>query len=237
MRPFDEVMALLKQGRVMRGFGNSPFPKGKTPMQELDRQRRMQMSREGTKPPTLRTSSIQELEGDNVLDPETGQMIPDFLEDGSPNPAAGPAATIKSMQPFDHAWRLLKAADFADPALNDWSRSNIMAQAGYQRSVEDPANLLGVTDDDPGPNPSFITRESDIPMNVAQLLANEDLREAIEGKEYDPSKNRRMRPVLSTQLQGRRLNNATPEGRTALRSGQEYGSVAPRTDVLINRKW
>jgi len=78
-------------------------------MQELDQQRRMRMSREGTKPPTLRTSSIQELEGDNVLDPETGQMIPDFLEDGSPNPAAGPTATIKSMRPFDHAWRLLKA--------------------------------------------------------------------------------------------------------------------------------
>ena len=109
MRPFDEVMTLLKQGRVRRGFGNSPFPKGKTPMQELDQQRRMQMSRGGTKPPTLRTSSIQELEGDNVLDPETGQMIPDFLEDGSPNPAAGPTATIKSMRPFDHAWRLLKS--------------------------------------------------------------------------------------------------------------------------------
>tara|TARA_R100001510_G_scaffold12704_1_gene9898 strand:+ start:2160 stop:2585 length:426 start_codon:yes stop_codon:yes gene_type:complete len=140
------------------------------------------------------------------------------------------------MRPFDHAWSLLKAADFADPALNDMSRSNIMAQAGMQRQIENPASELGVTDDDPGPNPSFITRESDIPMNVAQLLANEDLREAIEGKEYDPSKNRNAAPMLSTQLQGRRLEQFTPEARTALRSGQEYGSVAPRTDVLINRK-
>ena len=140
------------------------------------------------------------------------------------------------MRPFDNAWRLLKAADFADPALNDMSRSNIMAQAGMQRQIENPASELGVTDDDPGPNPSFITRESDIPMNVAQLLANEDLREATEGKEYDPSKNRNMAPVLSTQLQGRRMNNATPEVLNEQRLGQEYGSVAPRTDVRINRQ-
>lgn len=95
MQPFDQAWILLKQqGRVRRGFGNnSPFPKGKTPMQEKDQQRRMQMLGGGTKPQTLRTSSLQELERDNVLDPSTGQMIPDFV-DGSPNPAAGPTATI-----------------------------------------------------------------------------------------------------------------------------------------------
>jgi len=140
------------------------------------------------------------------------------------------------MRPFDHAWRLLKAADFADPALNDWSRSNIMAQAGMQRAVENPDSGVAMTDEDNTPTPSFTTRESDIPMNVAQLLANEDLREATEGKEYDPSQNRNAAPVLSTQLQGRRMNNATPEVLNEQRLGQEYGSVAPRTDVRINRQ-
>ena len=94
MQPFDQAWILLKQqGRVRRGFGDSPFPKGKTPIQELDQQRRLQMSRGGAKPQTLRTSSVQELERDNVLDPSTGQMIPDFVND-FPNPAAGPVATI-----------------------------------------------------------------------------------------------------------------------------------------------
>ena len=51
------------------------------------------MSRGGAKPQTLRTSSVQELERDNVLDTSTGQMIPDFVND-FPNPAAGPVATI-----------------------------------------------------------------------------------------------------------------------------------------------
>ena len=41
MKPFDQAWILLKQqGRVRRGFGNSPFPRGRTPMQELDQQRR-----------------------------------------------------------------------------------------------------------------------------------------------------------------------------------------------------
>tara|TARA_R110001592_G_scaffold32591_1_gene114003 strand:+ start:779 stop:1204 length:426 start_codon:yes stop_codon:yes gene_type:complete len=139
------------------------------------------------------------------------------------------------MQPFEQAWRLLKAADFADPALNDWSRSNIMAQAGMQRAVENPDSGVAMTDEDKTPTPPFTTRESDIPMNVAQLLANEDLREATEGKEYDSSQNRNAGPALSTQLQGRRMNNATPEVLNEQRLGQEYGSVAPRTDVRINR--
>ncbi len=110
-----------------------------------------------------------------------------------------------------------------------------MAQAGMQRAVGNPDSGVAMTDEDKTPTPPFTTRESDIPMNVAQLLANEDLREATEGKEYDPSQNRNAGPALSTQLQGRRMNNATPEVLNEQRLGQEYGSVAPRTDVRINR--
>lgn len=39
MKAFDLAWTLLKQGKVRRGFGDSPFPQGRTPMQEKDQQR------------------------------------------------------------------------------------------------------------------------------------------------------------------------------------------------------
>ena len=204
MRPFDEVMALLKQGRVRRGFGNSPFPKGKTPMQEKDQQRRMQMLGGGAKPPTLRTSPVQELEEDNVLDPETGQMIPDFLEDGSPNPAAGPAATIKSMRPFDHAWQLLKGDYDQDmqvmQALGGQNTAGALAQnpvpAAYQGDPEgwatdymsNVSNMQGTLAANVG-NPNFnLAQHLQAPVALNATEVGERIR--AKHKEYEENQRR-----------------------------------------------
>lgn len=109
MSAFDLAWTLLKQGKVRRGFGDSPFPK-RTAMQdkEIDRMRKPF----GRGPETLRGRHIRDLERDNVMDPYTGEMIPDFV-DGSPNPAAGPTASIGAS--YDEIQRVITKLMSGEP--------------------------------------------------------------------------------------------------------------------------
>jgi len=114
MKAFDLAWTLLKQGKVRRGFGDSPFPRS-TPMQDkdIDRRRKLPSRLEGgARPETLRGTHIRDLERDNVMDPYTGEMIPDFI-DGSPNPAAGPVATIGAS--YDEIQRVLTKLMSGEP--------------------------------------------------------------------------------------------------------------------------
>ena len=123
-----------------------------------------------------------------------------------------------NMKPIDAAWNLLKAADFRDEGIRDAMREQAMLARYTARNPEDyltPAMPI----------------ESDIPMNVMQLLADEDLREAIYGKKVDGPEV----GEVTHQLRGQRLNQFTPNiGRTSAKELLEIaGSINPRTDVRV----
>ena len=124
-----------------------------------------------------------------------------------------------SMKPIDAAWNLLKAADFRDEAIRNLMREQAML-ADYTARNPDGTNL----------HPAEPI-ESDIPMNVMQILADEDLREAIYGKRVDGPEV----GEVTHQLRGQRLNQFTPNKPPY--STDEFferaGSINPRTNVRV----
>ena len=124
------------------------------------------------------------------------------------------------MKPIDAAWNLLKSADFRDEGIRNAMREQAMAE-NYMYSLNP---------DDVHRNPAQPI-ESDIPMNVMQLLADEDLREAIYGKRVDGLEV----GEITHQLGGQRLNYFTPNMPPFDRGEfkQRAGSIYPRTDVRV----
>jgi hypothetical protein len=122
------------------------------------------------------------------------------------------------MKPIDAAWNLLKAADFRDKGIRDAMREQAMLADYTARHPEDNSGPL-------------MPIESDIPMNVMQLLADEDLREAIYGKELDDEEV----GEITHQLRGQRLNQFTPNigGLSSKELRERAGSINPRTDVRV----
>lgn len=112
MSAFDLAWTLLKQGKVRRGFGDSPFPRQHTPIRDKDISRRIRQVKGLRRPETLRGLPLRDLERDNVMDPYTGEYIPDFIDD-SPNPAAGPVATIGPS--YDEIQRVLTKLMSGEP--------------------------------------------------------------------------------------------------------------------------
>ena len=120
------------------------------------------------------------------------------------------------MRPIDAAWGLLKAADFADPDLQE----SMGLQAGHQR-VRD-----AFEDFDPE-RYSQSRWEENIPLNVAQLLADEDVRAEGSGKKGQ----------LTHQLQGQRLNYTIPNHPYEDDEFRErMGNLQERTDVMVKPK-
>ena len=113
------------------------------------------------------------------------------------------------MRPIDVAWSLLKAADFADPGVEDELRSQ--------------ANLWEPLSRDMG-----MPIQADIPINVAEILADEDLREAIYGKRIDGPEV----GEVKHRLEGQRPNYSSPGEITDFK-GRYSTRSQPRTDIKV----
>ena len=135
------------------------------------------------------------------------------------------------MKPIDAAWRVLKGADFREEAIRNPMREQAML-ADYTThnpdyDPSDPSRVRYMTEFGNRAEPI----ESDIPMNVMQILADEDLREAIYGKRVDGPEV----GEVTHQLRGQRLNQFTPNKPPY--STDEFferaGSINPRTNVRV----
>jgi len=120
------------------------------------------------------------------------------------------------MRPIDVAWSLLKAADFADEGVADEMRSQANLWEPLSRDNPDPLT------------PGRMPIQADIPINVAEILADEDLREAIYGKRIDGPEV----GEVKHRLEGQRPNYSSPGEITDFK-GRYSRRSQPRTDIKV----